>query len=340
MSDILVDISQQYHLLRRKNPIACGEWLLNLSNQGLSQKQIAERLGANRQIIGRYLRMANWNHELKKLISQYRGQLSNTDLLKAASSPKNESMLREQIERCAKKGSGDEHEVASPNKFEWQEEKEAFLDVETHQKEELTWRILFAFIVQPTSVFLLLSIGALSGYLIHQGIIFFTSVDADNISVVASATVSEMVPLLSAACFALSRSRMRKLISLALLVCSIGGLAFFMHASLTQRHIDTSSKVSSLEKERDGILRTIDTLNESAESLPGNFISRKQNVINLISGQRVALEKIHEAIANVSNEISSPTNTILLYGSWLRIAVMLLNAIFVHALFKRLRFRV
>jgi predicted transcriptional regulator len=339
MAETLLDVSSRYQDLRRENPIACGEWLRELlKEQGLSQTQIAKQLGANRQIVGRYLRMAQWNKELKELISKCQRKISNTDLLKAASSPKNERMFREQVEQHTKQTN---HQPVGPITCDVlpkpaERPAQPVAEDKKHSN-ELSWSQLCRYIGQPATVFLLLSTAALSAYLIHQGIIFFSAFDRDDTSVISSSVVSELVPLLSAACFALCANRLQQMLSGILLVCSICCLAFFMQVSLAQRHIDTSKQVSHLEVERESISLMIDTLGKSASSLPDNFISRKRSIIEQIDAKRIDLAGINARIARATEQVGSSENISLSYGVWLRIAAMILNAILAHALFARLR---
>lgn len=337
MAEIFPDTSKNYHFLRKSNPVACGEWLLKLKKQGVSQTQIAERLGANRQMIGRYLRMAHWSNELKTLVFNNREDVSNTKLLRAASSPRSERELHEQIKRKAKVNEPSVDRRDEGKSVGKNEEERNHVGEKLSFQKPLTWTVLGRFVSQPTTIVLFLTISILGTYLVHQGVIFFMSIDTDNVSAISSAIISELIPLISAACFALSENKIRRGLSVLLLICSIIGLAGFMHSSLAQRQVDTSSRILALEKERKTVLRTMDTLNETAASLPNKFISRKQSIIEDIYKRQKGLEVINAGIADTTNHLSSSSNILLTYGVWLRIAAMILNAILAHVLFARLR---
>lgn len=402
MVDTLLNVSEEYQVLRKENPIACGEWLLRFTERGLSQAQIARKLGANRQVIGRYIRMALWPTDFKELISRYRNKISNTDIYRAASSPKNEQLLKKSIERkednkktihpkdiaaepptlsvihehppqgndeglisdnvsgvsgskkeCitqeaindvsdSAKGIGEKilresfcpHEPAYPTPGMGIPPPPA-LPPQNQSEDDISksWLKIARYISQPSVAFLILSITALSGYLIHQGILFFSTVDNNNVSAISSAVVSELLPLVCAACFALSVSRMRRFLSGLLLTGSIIGLSLFMHAALSQKQADTSTNVIHLQKQRDSILLSIDNLNESISALPSNFVSKKQDIIRQVDAKQLSLAQLDARIAQATKKATSAGNVLLSYGVWLRIAAMILNAILAHALF-------
>ena len=287
-------------------------------------------------------------------------------MFRAASSPKNEEVLKQTIQEQRQKEKAVQEARTTTEQTSLGEHilRESFAQYDTSRRtppierrfvepppppelprqpkddgENISsaWIMIGRYISQPSIVFLLLSILALSAYLIHQGILFFSTVDNDNVSAISSAVVSELLPLLCAACFALSVSKMQRFLSGLLLTGSIIGLSLFMHAALSQKQVDTSANVSHLEKQRENILLSIETLNAAAAALPSNFVSKKQDIIQQIDVKQASLSNLDTNIARAISDASSASNVLLSYGVWLRIAAMILNAILAHALFVEAR---
>lgn len=101
MAEILLDFSQEFRALQKRSPVECGNWLCGLKAQGFNQTQMAERLKANRQMIGRYLRIGHWDEEIKSLINQH--QVKKSLILQAASKPLSKSELLHVLEIQAPK---------------------------------------------------------------------------------------------------------------------------------------------------------------------------------------------------------------------------------------------
>src|SRR5688500_11399099 len=83
-----------YHRQRSTDPIKYGEMLVRMQDDGRNQKQIADELSCNRQMVGRYQRIGKWSAEVKALVQANREKITNTKILNLASRPLSEVKLR------------------------------------------------------------------------------------------------------------------------------------------------------------------------------------------------------------------------------------------------------
>lgn len=281
---------EEFRALQKQNPASCGDWLRGLQKQHkLNQTQLAERLKANRQVIGRYLKAT----KAKKSCHS----VSRKDHAPAVSAH----------------GS----EPSGP-------------------AQSLTWLGVFKNIIKPAPFFCLLAIAGFTSYLIQQGILFFEMVEADNQSIISSAILAEAIPLISAACFALSFKKSHKILLGIIFGGSIVGMGFFMHASIGQQMTAQSDVSKQTHLEKRVLNSSLTALSESLSALPENYVSKRQELIQQINFQRAELGKLDTQTGTLGQAISLTSNAAFTFGVWLRVAAMLLNALLVHWVVGRL----
>jgi hypothetical protein len=350
------NLSSQYQTLKRENPIKCGEMLLALKNQGLTQKQIGEKINANRHMIGRYLRMANWDADIKRLAIT----VGRTQIFRAAEKSLSKAELIQWF--CSKRrdissSSEIEHpergDISFPNEIEHSERRDtSSLNEIEHQERgdisfphrgisltganhDMGWAELGAALSKPTSTILGTCILLLSGYLLHQGYLFFEMIESNTISAISSAVMSEMIPLILAACIALSSKSMGRIFLTTCLFASVVGVGLFMHASIDKQGTENSSGFKQRQFETKVLNNSIASLSESLSELPVSYASKRQNLVSQIDAQRETLSAIQsKPILQASSGAQQG------YSVWLRIAAMLLNAFLAHMFFGFLRARI
>lgn len=343
-----------YQKMRSAHPIKYGEYLCELHERGLSQKDIAESLKTNRQLVGRYQRIGRWDGEIKTFLEGNRQFISNTAILNAAMSPKSKDELLEEFKKLVGNTSGPRTVDTHMGKLKQFPTLPAFSEISARlssleqrfeslaatselsvksKKERLPWVDLFFQLTRPESMFLLICITGLSSYLIHQGLLFFSAIDHDSASSLSSAIVSETIPLLSAACLALSTQRSRKIIAMIILGATIAGLGFFMHTSLADRMTKQSGYFTRLNTDREIILSTVEALRASMASLPETYITKRQSLASQISNEQAKLSEVNAFLGKVEVQRANINIVSLFYSVWLRIAAMILNAFLVHLFF-------
>ena len=335
------ELSLEYRKLQRIDPIKCGEFLWGLKERGLNHTEIAERLETNRHQVGRYLRIADWDQDIKAFIEKHRASVSNTVLLKAAS----RSLDKKETLSFLKEGGQKVPErevppnIPSPKRdFRKKVSKQKIKRV-GHSNQlpgGLSWSDVGQYVSSPANVSLLSCIILLWGYLFHQGYIFFSAIDGDFISSLSSAFFSEAIPFIAAACLALSVKRSHKFLTGAILVGTILGVGLFMHASLENQLASTSGAAAQYEAESNAIKTSMVALSESIEALPSTYASKRQEMIAQLNQQRSELKAVTANVMAVESSHTQKNQVPLSYGAWIRIAAMLLNAFLVHLFFKRL----
>ena len=276
-------LASEFRSLQKSNPAKCGDWLRGLQNQyQLNQTQLAEKLKANRQVIGRYLR------GIKK-------------------------------SKC--------HSVSR------KDHASAGSEISTEPSgtvQSLTWIGLFKALATPQTFFCLLAIIGLTSYLIQQGMIFFAHLETTQSSIISNAILAEAIPLISAACFAMSIKKSHKFLLGTILIGSIIGMGFFMHASIVQQMVTQSDISKQTQLERQALNSSLTALTQSLNALPTNYVTKRQELIAQMDFQRAELGKLDMRSSGVAQDVNLTTSAAFTFGVWLRVAAMLLNALLVH----------
>lgn len=351
-----------YQKMRSSNPVRYGEYLCELCESGLSQKEIAEMLNSNRQLIGRYQRIGRWDKEVKIFLEENRQYISNTAILTAAMSPLSKEGLLERfksnIPTGAKSVVTPEENMGEVRNFPTlpafseiserlstleqrvavdEDEGMAFGGYTVRRPCDIGWRDILDQLFRPESLFLLICIIGITSYLIHQGLIFFNVVDSDPVSALSSALISEVIPLLSAACLALCSKRLSRMIAAVILVITIGGLGLFMYTAIKEDMSKNSGGFTRLSDERKITLSTIGSLQESLSSLPASYVTKRQSVVEKIDKEQSKLSQFDKDIGKMEVQKQDIDSIALAYNVWLRVAAMLLNAFLVHLFFSGFR---
>ncbi len=349
-----------YQKMRSSDPIGYGEYLCELSDSGLSQKEIAEKLKSNRQLVGRYQRIGRWDREVKDLLAENRKHISNTAIYAATMSPIPKEELLERfksmipvetnLNTTPKQNMGELKSFPTPPAYSEISARVSSLEqrIETKnsssdnhvclaKQANIRWRDVLVQLFQPTSLLLMLCIIGLTSYLIHQGLIFFDAVDSNPVSSWSSALTSEAIPLLSAACLALCTQWSRKIIAAIILLISISGLGLFMHTSIADNMSKQSDGFTRLTEERNISLSVIRSLQESLTVLPASYVTQRQNLVEKIDREQDKLSRFARSIESMRNQKQDIRSVALAYNVWLRLAAMLLNAFLVHLFFSGFR---
>lgn len=209
--------------------------------------------------------------------------------------------------------------------------------IETVKNKALfSWMDLLRIFTSPVSVSLLICIAGMTSYLIYQGLLFFSFVEINTLSATTNAIVSEVIPILSAACLTLCTHRMHKLAAGLILIVTIIGLSLFMHTSIAGHMTKQSSQFSRLNTDRNISLETIQTLNTAFKALPDTFLTKKQQIMRQIQAERDNLGFLNQRLNNIETSQSNIDPLSLSYSVWLRIAAMLMNTLLVHLFFSRM----
>ncbi len=364
MSDVKLISDDTYQKMKSEDPIRYGEYLCKLQDAGLTQTQIANKLKTNRQLVGRYQKIGKWPQELKEFISKNRRYISNTAMLNATMSLKEDEQILTEFKNLIGIQPAAQELNAEIKTFPT---LPPFLDlakrietIETHLAlvatkkplalfeeqagknfsiNQLSWRDLINALITPGSVFTLICIISISAYLIHQSLLFFKLIDPNDYSAISSAVISEAIPIFSAACLALSAERLYKISSFIILISTIICLGFFMHASLGDKMTKQSGQFSRLTDQRQGTLSDIEDLSRTLSALPPSFFTKRQQLVQEIQKNRDRLGRIDVMLSKETLERSDVNQILFTYSVWIRVAAMLLNAIFVHFLFSKLRQR-
>ena len=195
----------------------------------------------------------------------------------------------------------------------------------------LTWIGLFKTLTTPQTFFCLLAITGLTSYLIQQGMIFFAHVESTQNSLVSNAILAEAISLISAAFFAISIRKSHKFLLGIILTGSIIGMGCFMHASIGQQMITQSTISKQTQLEQKILNSSLTALSQSLNSLPANYVSKRQELIRQLDFQRAELNKLDLK----PGSISLTTSATFTFSVWLRVAAMLLNALLVHGVVGR-----
>lgn len=357
-----------YRQMRAQNPIKFAEYLCDLQKQGMSQAEIAELLGLNRQVVGRYKRIAMWDDDLKRYIEENRKCIKITTMLENSGKTTQEAfeifkqlvaMKRGDTPPTPTKEEPKENTVevkplqvvpplpSSEAEVEKTQEIALFCEKEVpecevrkespKQETEPSWMEVFSQIVTPSMFVLMVCTIGLSSYLVHQGVLFFQLHDNNATSVWSSAIVSEAIPILCAGCLALTRRFLHKLIASILLMGTIAGLGFFMHASISDSMQRQSGAFIRTESERKVQESSVKALVSSLNALPDTYVSKRQLLAEKITSEQKKLADLNHSLTKFEHEHSSVDRIALLYGVWLRIAAMLLNAFLVHLFFGRFK---
>lgn len=346
-----------YHKMRSDEPVKYGEYLCELSDKGLSQKEIAELLKTNRQLVGRYQRIGKWPNEVKTFIEGHRKFISNTAILNASMSPSSTESLLEAFKKLATdpkkqdflaENMGELRTLPTATAFsaalvrlseieqqladmqELANSRHVHLDESNTDSDTWSWRAIFERLLQPGTFLLLICIMGITSYLIHQGAIFFSVIEPDYATSVSSAVMSEVIPLLSTVCLVLSRERLRKMIAATILMVTIVGLGFFMYTSLADRMAKQSGSFVRLAEDRSVLLSTIGALQASMEALPENLVTKRQQLAEQITKEQTKLSGSTSALTRSEVQRVDINSVGLTYSVWLRVAAMALNAFLVH----------
>lgn len=223
------------------------------------------------------------------------------------------------------------HKEAALNQIQLDNLPENLLD------NPISWGELLATTIRPSSVLIVLCISFLTVYLVYQGVVFFSAIDPVPISAISSAVVSEIIPFLCAACFALATKNSHRLIAFAMLMLTIVGLGFFMHSSLSTQLTRGSGRYERLVESRKLTMATIATHSSALDNLPETYITKRQSLAEKIGLERENLDRIDREIDSLESYGSGFHNTGLGYAVWIRIAAMLLNAYLIHLFFSGFR---
>lgn len=207
-------------------------------------------------------------------------------------------------------------------------------DMKKSPDPSLTWVRLLKGLILPQNALLVICVFGLTGYLTQQGIIFFSMVEGEAHSIVANAILSEAVPLITAACFALSTKKVPRFLMGMVLLGSIVGMGLFMHATIQNRMVEKSGLAEQYQVERNALNQSITSLAQMVDTLPTNFVTKRQQVIAQMNQQRQELGELTSKISSAPENIQLASNAIFAYSLWLRVAAMLLNAFLVHMLMR------
>ena len=200
---------------------------------------------------------------------------------------------------------------------------------------ETQWVSIFHSLIEPQGLSLTLLVGVLSSYLFYQGFQFFQKLEPDFVTALSSAVISEAIPILLAGLFALSNSRLLKLFCAVFLVATISGLGVFMKNGVVSNSLVQSTQYKTLQEEKEFIDKSIKSLDEDIDALPEIYATKKAR-LRQDKDTQMGLRKANtEAIKKISG--AQGTNTDVGYEVWIRVAAMLLNAMFVHLLFVRIK---
>ncbi|MCB9229672.1 MAG: hypothetical protein H6618_08685 [Deltaproteobacteria bacterium] len=357
---VFIDDANTYQKLRITNPVKYGEELARLCDEGHTQKEIAEYLSCNRQMVGRYQRIGKWPANIKEIIQLNRESITNTKILNLASRSLSDSELLTEITSMVGRQQSDGEVKAFPtvtgfneliSKLEAIENRLIALEGQcpgeisatgtTQIPDEecaqvscnLSWRALLNTAMKPASALLVICITFLTAYLIYQGVVFFSAIDPVPLSAISSAIVSELIPFLSAACFALAVKSSHRVIALAMLLTSILGLGIFMHSSLSSQMTLGSGRYERLAENRRLTVAAIGAHLSALEKIPETYITKRQELMAGIGAERQNLASIDHNISLLENSGGDFHNTGLGYAVWIRIAAMLLNAYLIHLFF-------
>lgn len=322
MSVVALSQYQSFKTLQRTSPIKCGEYLCEIAAEGLTQSQIAERVGSDRHTVGRYLKIGRWDDEVKELAGHE--NISKTSIIRAASRPWDKGQLIQYLTKG---------EISQPATQKAPEPAQTPTEC---TESEISWRYLRHFVSSPGNVSLLLCIFSFSGYLLHQGYLFFSAVDSNFASALSSAFFSEAIPVVSAACLAMSVKWSHKALTGTIMMATIIGVGVFMHASIHNQSISKSEGSTRYEAEKDALNGSILAISESINALPSSYATKRQQLAEQLNRQRAELSAVHANITQAVDQTQSRSQIPLSYGAWIRIAAMLLNAFLVHQFFKRM----
>lgn len=358
--------SDTYQHQRSSDPIKYGEMLVCMQEAGLTQQEIADKLSCHRQMVGRYQRIGKWPAEVKEFIHTHREKITNTKILNFASRALSDkellTELKTMIGEPQDNNQGELIHFPSIDgineliaKLEAIEQRLLNLETSIESVElnrqatippsnkaklainsDLTWAWLLHTAVKPCSVLLMICITILTAYLVYQGMVFFSAIDPNPISAISSSVISELVPFLSAACFALATKWSPRLIALLMLLMSIVGLGFFMHKSISSQLTQGSGRYERLIKSRELALASIATHMGALATLPDSHVSKRQEITNKIGLERAGLANIDSDISALESSGGSGSMD-LNYALWIRIAAMLLNAYLIHLFFSGFR---
>lgn len=290
-------LAEEYRSLQKSNPAMCGEWLKNL--------QIQYKLNQTQLAV----KLKTNRQVIGRYIRGAKGE-------KVVSSQTALSRRRSRVQ---------------PND---QGPRPAKLEVTA---QSLTWMGFLKTLTTPQVFFCLLAIIGLTSYLVQQSIIFFSQVETAQHSIISNAILSEAIPLVAAACFAMSFKPMHKWVLGLILGGSIIGMGFFMHASIGRQMITQSDISKQTHLEREILNTSLTALTQSLSALPAKYVSKRQELIKQINFQRTELSNLKIKTASIGQDISLSTNAAFSFGVWLRVAAMLLNALLVHWVVGRVR---
>lgn len=200
---------------------------------------------------------------------------------------------------------------------------------------ETSWVDVFRILIKPASMMLLIVIPVLTAYLVNQGGIFFAAIDP--ISARSNAVISELIPFLAAASFALTSKFSQKIIAASLLLVSIVGMGLFMHKSLADEITQGSGAYERLSKSREFQLASINSQTSTLLSLPESFFTKRQAIEDKIRHEREKLAEMDHQLNTLEAGAASSTSLSISYSVWLRVAAMILNAYLVHLFFSLFR---
>ena len=171
----------------------------------------------------------------------------------------------------------------------------------------------------------------------QQSILFFSDVEENLLSIWSSAAVSELIPLISAGCIALSSSKCHRFISSLILTITIVGLGLFMFTSLSGRITKNTDSFARIKNEQTILLGAISELKNNLAGLPEEFVTKRQHILMDLDSKRLELSTLNKSLSAIEKNKNGITNIQITYSVWIRIAAMLLNAFLVHIFFSGFR---
>lgn len=310
--------SMNLKTLKREDPIKFGELLCEFKAQGLNQTQIGQKISINRHMVGRYLRIGQWDQDIKEFIGGHRDRIKNTMMLRAASKPLSTAQLKKTL---------DIGEIA-PLKTKVQPRIRRRERTKTENPRG--WFAMLYYLVAPRSVFLLLGIGIFMSFLLYQGYLFFLAIDTNEISAIYCALLAELVPIAGAIGATVARNRLVKTLLVIGVIVSVCGLGAFIYTSLAKQIQAPSAEYLNQQVEREALLQSITSLTEAMKSTPASFVTKRQAIIEQMNGQRAALATLNATKIAAPEQSIGGIDIVLAYSVWLRISAMLMNAMMVH----------
>lgn len=201
----------------------------------------------------------------------------------------------------------------------------------------IRWEKLFSLLSHPEPVLLGVFALILSSYLVHQNFSFFRTIESSDEAAIINAIISEIVLILSAASLAFTSKKMHRALLGVFLFGTIAGLGIFFHKSLSENSVSKSAQVEMLIQEKELASKTVGLHFASIESLPQDYISKRQNLEHKIEQERAKISELNSRIENSKTSAISSQTSKVTYAFWLRLAAMLLNAYLIHCLFSRLK---